>query len=194
MSQTHFVQTYLDDLKSLLDAISHEQIDAIVETLFEAWQQGKRVVMMANGGSSSSVSHITNDLQKNLQLEAGKALRALCLTDNAPVLIAWANDTSWENVFAPQIECWIEPGDVAIGISGSGNSQNVLNGMARANELGAKTVGFAGYGGGKLAGIAQNCLVVHSNNMQRVEDVHMVALHLIFSALMKRACESVGRS
>lgn len=187
MSHSHFVRTYLDDLKTLLDAIAPEQIDAIVEILFEAWKGGRRVVMMANGGSSSSVSHIANDLQKNLQLEAGRALRAICLTDNTPVLIAWANDTSWDNVFAPQVECWVEPGDVVIGISGSGNSQNVLNGLARGNELGATTIGFAGFGGGRLPSVAQRCLVVHSNNMQRVEDVHMVALHLIFSALMERA-------
>lgn len=187
MSDNHFVQTYLDDLKRLLDEIDPKQIDSIVELLFAAWRDGRRVLMMANGGSSSSVSHITNDLQKNLQLEAGKGLRALCLTDNAPVLMAWANDTAWENVFAPQVACWAERGDVVIGVSGSGNSQNVLNGVAQGNELGATTIGFAGFGGGKLASVAQNCLVVHSRNMQRVEDVHMVALHLIFSALLEKA-------
>ena len=187
MSNSELVQGYISDLKSLLDAITPEQIDPLVDILFTAWQNNRRVLFMANGGSSSSVSHIANDLQKNIQLEAGKPLKVLCLTDNTPILMAWANDTEWENVFAPQVTCWAEPGDVVIGASGSGNSRNVLNGIAQANALGATTIGLAGYGGGKLKDIAQHAFVVDSFNMQRVEDVHMVVLHILFCGLLERA-------
>ena len=101
--------------------------------------------------------------------------------------MAWANDTEWDNVFAPQVECWAEPGDVVLGVSGSGNSMNVIRGIETANRLGAITLGLAGFGGGKLSHTAQYCLVVESNSMQRVEDVHMVVLHLLFSAVLEGA-------
>ena len=194
MQQSGLISFYLSDLKQLLDALTPAQIDPLVEILFSAWQEGKRVVMMGNGGSSSSVSHIANDMQKNIQLETGKPLKALCITDNTPILMAWANDTEWENVFAPQIACWVEPGDVVLGISGSGNSKNILNGIEEANARGAITIGLAGYGGGKLAEVAQHSLVVESFNMQRVEDVHMVALHLLFCCLLERAKASVAHT
>lgn len=182
-----FIQSYLSDLTSLLGSIDGTQIERVVEALLIAWRQGRRVLLMGNGGSSSSVSHIVNDLQKNIYLEAGRPLRTLCLSDCTPLMMAWANDTEWENIFAPQVVCWAEPGDVVIGVSGSGNSMNVINGILAANEAGATTFGLAGYSGGKLKDAAQHCIVVACNNMQRIEDVHMVILHIIFSTLLERA-------
>src|SRR5689334_17651491 len=114
MNIHQFVDGYLTDVKSLLDQIDPHEIEQIVETLLRAWRGGQRVLLMGNGGSSSSVSHIVNDLQKNIFLEAGRPLRALCLSDCTPLMMAWANDTHWDNVFAPQVECWAEPGDVVI--------------------------------------------------------------------------------
>ncbi len=185
---THrFIQEYLSGLNALIDGINAAQIEQMVETLLVAWRGGRRVLMMGNGGSSSSVSHIVNDMQKNIHLEAGRPLRALCLSDCTPLMMAWANDTAWDNIFAPQIECWAEPGDVVIGVSGSGNSMNVINGIMAANKAGATTLGLAGYGGGKLKDAAQHCLVVPCDNMQRIEDVHMIVLHVIFSTLLERA-------
>ena len=182
-----FITDYLNDLTTLIDGIDAAQIENMVEALLVAWRGGRRVLMMGNGGSSSSVSHIVNDMQKNIHLEAGRPLRALCLSDCTPLMMAWANDTAWENIFAPQIECWAEPGDVVIGVSGSGNSMNVINGILAANHAGAATFGLAGYGGGKLKDAAHHCLVVPCDNMQRIEDVHMVVLHVVFSTLLERA-------
>lgn len=182
-----FIHRYLFDLTALIDAIDAAQIEQMVDILLDAWRNGRRVLLMGNGGSSSSVSHIVNDLQKNLQLEAGRPLRTLCLSDCTPLMMAWANDTEWANVFAPQVTCWAEPGDVVIGVSGSGNSMNVINGILAANNAGATTLGLAGYAGGKLVSVAQHCLIVSSDNMQRIEDVHMIVLHVIFSTLLERA-------
>src|SRR6476659_4559269 len=148
MNVNSFVTNYLDEVKSLLNSVEPRQVEMAVESLLGAWRQGRRVLLMGNGGSSSSVSHIVNDMQKNIYLEAGKPLRTLCLSDSTPLMMAWANDTGWENIFAPQVECWAEPGDVVIGVSGSGNSMNVINGMEAANRAGAKTFGLAGYRGG----------------------------------------------
>jgi D-sedoheptulose 7-phosphate isomerase len=185
---THtFVQNYLDDLTGLIRAIDTVQIEQMSAALLTAWRDGRRVLLMGNGGSSSSVSHIVNDLQKNIHLEAGRALRTLCLSDCTPLMMAWANDTAWDNIFAPQVECWAEPGDVVIGVSGSGNSMNVINGILAANKAGATTFGMAGFAGGKLKDAAQHCLIVRSDNMQRIEDAHMIILHVVFSTLLERA-------
>ena len=181
-----FVNEYLGDLKTLLDRVDAAKIGRVVDVLLEAWRGGKRVLLMGNGGSSSSVSHIVNDMQKNILLESGRALRAMCLSDCTPLIMAWANDTEWDNIFAPQVECWAEAGDVVIGVSGSGNSMNVINGIDAAHRAGAQTIGLAGFAGGKLIGAAHHCLLVASDNMQRIEDVHMVMLHVIFSALLER--------
>src|SRR4051794_31470404 len=170
MNITQFAETYISDVKALLGQIDAARIEVIVAELLEAWLGGKRVLLMGNGGSSSSASHIVNDMQKNIALESGRPLRALCLSDCTPLMMAWANDTQWENIFAPQVECWAEPGDVVIGVSGSGNSMNVINGIDAAKRAGARTIGLAGYGGGKLKEAAQLCLVVASENMQRIED------------------------
>jgi len=194
MEIQRFAADYLDDVKRLLDRIDSTKVESVVELLLRAWQNGRRVLLMGNGGSSSSVSHIVNDMQKNILLESGRGLRAMCLSDCTPLMMAWANDTAWDNVFAPQVECWAEPGDVVIGVSGSGNSMNVINGIETANGLGAHTVGLAGYDGGKLKAAAQTCLLVESRNMQRIEDVHMILLHIIFSALLEQTkLEKVAR-
>ena len=123
-----YVKAYLDDLIRLLAEVDAHAIEPIVDAIVDAWQNGRHVILMGNGGSSSSASHIVCDFQKNIQMETGKALRAICLTDSTPLLSAWANDTEWDNVFAPQVECWAALGDVVIGVSGSGNSMNVIHG------------------------------------------------------------------
>ena len=189
METSEFVSNYLADVKRLCDAIDPQEVALLVDALLEAWQNGRRVLFMGNGGSSSSVSHIVNDMQKNLALEAGKPLRSLCLTDNTALMMAWANDTQWDNIFAPQVECWVEPRDVVVGVSGSGNSMNIINGLVAANNAGAVTFGMGGMGGGKLKNTAQHCMIVPSDNMQRIEDVHMILLHLAFASLLDRAKE-----
>lgn len=180
------VRRYFEGVQELLRNIDTEQVTRLVDLLEEAWREGHQVILMGNGGSSSTASHIVNDLQKCIQLESGKALRAMCLCDNTALVMAWANDSEYANVFAPQVECWAQPGDVVIGISGSGNSANVVRAMEAANRLGATTYGLAGFKGGKLAEVASGSLVVPSDNMQQIEDVHLVVLHVAFSELRDR--------
>lgn len=181
------ITNYLSEVERLLHSLEPSEIEPVTLALLEAWRNGRRVLFMGNGGSSSSVSHIVNDMQKNLQLETGRPLRSMCLTDCTPLMMAWANDTEWANIFAPQVECWVEPDDVVLGVSGSGNSENVIRGIEAANRMGAKTYGLAGYSGGKLKAVAQHCIVVPSDNMQRIEDVHMILLHILFTTLLEQA-------
>lgn len=181
-----FIESYLTDVKSLIDALSETQIEALADHLHRVWKSGGKVLLMGNGGSSATASHIVNDLQKCISLEADRALRTICLSDCTPLILAWGNDTEFANIYAPQVECWAEPGDLVIAISGSGNSPNILNGVEAGKAKGAFVFGLAGYAGGKLAGMCDECITVRSDNMQRIEDLHMIVLHLAFSLMRTR--------
>src|SRR5579862_2035028 len=177
---------YLAGVEKLLRAVPEAQVARLTDLLEEAWRTGRRVLLMGNGGSAATASHIVNDLQKCLHLECGKPLKTLCLSDCTPLLMAWGNDTEYANVFAPQVDCWAEPGDLVIAISGSGNSANIIRAVETANARGARTYGLAGFAGGRLAQVADECLIVPSDNMQQIEDLHMIVLHLAFSLVRDR--------
>jgi D-sedoheptulose 7-phosphate isomerase len=181
-----YVADYLMGVKDLIDRIPTPKVERLTDLMETAWREGKRVLLMGNGGSAATASHIVNDLQKCLHLESGRPLKTLCLSDNTSLVLAWANDTEYANVFAPQVECWTEPGDLVIGISGSGNSPNVIQAIEAANARGAITFGLAGFRGGRLAQAAKECLIVESDNMQQIEDLHMIVLHVAFSLLRER--------
>jgi D-sedoheptulose 7-phosphate isomerase len=180
------ISNYLAGVQRLIAQVPEERIERLADRLEETWQEGRRVLLMGNGGSSATASHIVNDLQKCIYLDSGKPLRALCLSDNTPLVLAWGNDTEFANIFEPQIECWAEPGDLVIGISGSGNSPNVLRAIEAANRRGARTFGLAGFQGGRLAQTAQECIVIESDSMQQIEDLHMILLHAVFVTLRER--------
>jgi D-sedoheptulose 7-phosphate isomerase len=126
---------------------------------------------------------MASDLNKGSNRPDAPRFRAVALTDNIPAMLAWANDSSYEDVFVEQLKNHVEAGDVVIGISGSGNSENVLKAIDYANGAGAVTIGLSGFDGGKLAKLAKVAYVVPSNCMQQVEDIHLVIEHLISIAL-----------
>jgi len=103
-----------------------------------------------------------------------------------PALTAWANDTDYSRVFAEQLVNFVNPGDVVIAISGSGNSPNILQGVAAAAERHALTIGLTGFQGGRLKDLVDFCIVVPSENMQQVEDLHMILAHVIYTDLRER--------
>lgn len=174
------IRGYLDEVSRLVAALPVERIGSIVERLLQAYDDGKQLLLLGNGGSAATASHLMNDFQKCIYLTGGKPFRALALTDSVSLLTAWANDTAYENVFAEQVRAWAGPGDILIAISGSGNSPNVLQAVRVARECGAWTLGLAGFQGGKLKELVDECLVVPCDNMQQIEDVHMVIGHLLF--------------
>lgn len=188
------VWQYLRDVQQLVGQLDTAAIERLIDLLAGAWRSGKQVVLMGNGGSSATASHIVNDLQKCIQLETGRALKAMCLSDNTPLVLAWANDAGYEQVYARQVECWVGECDVVIGISGSGNSPNVVQAIEAANALKAHTYGLSGCGGGNLARVAKDNLVAPSDNMQHIEDLHMVVLHAVFATLRDRLRSEVPSS
>lgn len=136
------IKRYISEVDAILERLAIENIAQVVELLEEARLKAKRVFIFGNGGSAATASHFAADLSKRA-ISKGKArIKAFTLTDNVALITAWTNDTAYGNIFAEQLENFVEPGDVAIGISGSGNSPNVLNGIKVARTKGATTVGF----------------------------------------------------
>jgi D-sedoheptulose 7-phosphate isomerase len=185
-------EDYLAEFKTVLEHLPLEQAKQAADILYRAYQTDHLVFTFGNGGSAALASHLASDLGKSTHipgpasLRQSKRLRVLALTDNVPLLTAWANDVSYENVFASQMENFLQAGDVALGISGSGNSPNVLRALELARRVGATTVGLAGGGGGKMKDLLDCPIIVPSNHMQHIEDAHLILAHLIFLDLKAR--------
>lgn len=170
---------YLEDLVRSIDKIPLEKIEKIVETLRAAYKQGRHIFIMGNGGSAATASHFVCDLSKGTFVPGKKRFRVVGLTDNVPLMTAWSNDVSYEDIFKAQLENLVDKKDVVIVFTGSGNSPNILKAVKYANSRGAVTVGFTGFNGGKLKALAKVCLIVPSKNMERIEDIHLVLEHLV---------------
>lgn len=153
--------------------------EQIVAELVKARDAGKRVYICGNGGSASTASHMASDLNKGANRKDSPRFRAMALTDNIPAMLAWANDASYDDIFVEQLKNHLEKGDVVIGISGSGNSPNVLKALHYANDVGAVTIGMTGFDGGKMAQLAKICYTVPNSCMQQVEDIHLLIEHMI---------------
>jgi len=177
---------YLAELADLIRAVDPEQVKQITGVVFQAYERGNAIYACGNGGSAATASHWVVDMAKSINYEGRPRYRALALTDNISMITAWANDTAFENIFAEQLRNFVQPGDVLLAISASGQSANVLKAVQLANEAGAITIGLAGYDGGKLKEMARHCLVVPSFNMQHVEDAHLAICHALFVALRDR--------
>jgi len=178
---------YFEELQRVVIGLSHDAINQIADTLVKANESERMVYLFGNGGSASLASHLACDLGKGTAYcNGGKRFRVLALTDNLPTLTAWANDSSYEDVFSEQLRNFVQPHDVAFAISGSGNSKNVLNALEVAREVGATTVGISGFQGGKMKALCEICVVVPSDNMQIIEDVHLAMAHSIFRIVYSR--------
>lgn len=184
------IRDYLTDLGQTLQRLPLEAIERLVDLLHEARLEGRQVFLLGNGGSAATASHFACDLAKNTIQPGLPSFRALSLTDNAALMTAWANDTAYDNLFCGQLGCLLRPGDVVIGISGSGNSPNVLRAMEMAREQGAVTVGLTGFSGGKLKELVDLAITVPSERMEQIEDLHLVVEHAVVTALRARASVS----
>lgn len=182
----HVIERYLEELIATLSELSRADIATAVEMLATACLARRRVYAFGNGGSAATASHMVNDLSKQAAVPGLPPLRAHALNDNMPLVTAWSNDESYAEAFARQLECHVEPGDVVIGISTSGNSANVLRGLEVARAAGARTIGMTGRHGGALAGVVDCCLFVPSLDIGQQEDVHLVMNHAIALALRAR--------
>lgn len=180
------ITAYLDMEKEVLEDIPKEDISNVMNVLEHARLNGKRVFTCGNGGSASTASHYASDFNKGVSLEQDIKYDFECLSDNVPMMMAIANDISYDDIFVLPLKNKLKSGDVVIGISGSGNSENVVRALEYANETGAETIAICGYSGGKIKKLAKYNIHVNVDNMQIVEDVHLILNHLMVYILRKK--------
>jgi D-sedoheptulose 7-phosphate isomerase len=180
-------QAYFKRLAKLIPGLPYADIDAIAAVILQAFAEDHAVFVFGNGGSAASASHAMVDLNKGTIAPGPvRRMKVMALTDNVPLLTAWANDSSYEQVFSEQLKNFVGKGDVAIAISTSGNSPNVLLALKTARACGAIPVGLAGYEGGKMKQLCDLCAVVPCNQVQMIEDMHHAILHSIFTMVRER--------
>ena len=147
------------------------------------------VYLFGNGGSAALASHFACDLGKGATNGAAKRFQVLAFTDNVPMMTAWANDSRYEDIFAEQMINFVRPNDIAFAISGSGKSPNVLNALRVARRAGAFTIGLTGFQGGDMKDLCDLCMIIPSDNMQVIEDLHLSVTHAVFTALRAKICQ-----
>lgn len=178
-----YISDYLELEKKTLDCLDQKQIKAVLDAFMATYRAKGTIYVFGNGGSASTASHMANDFNKGISEYVDLKFRMICLNDNVATLMSIANDISYEEVFRFQLKNKLEKNDLIIGISSSGNSMNVLNAIQYANEQDVMTIGFCGYDGGKLKKMAKTSVHVPINNMQIVEDMHLVLNHLLMNVI-----------
>jgi D-sedoheptulose 7-phosphate isomerase len=186
------VSTHLDRLRDLLSQVPIDRLEAALGLLLDARTAARRVYVMGNGGSASTAAHFVCDLQKTATIPDQAPLRTYSLTDNTALVTAWANDTQYENVFAEQIGALVDPGDVVVAISVSGNSPNVVAGLAAATQRGARTIALVGCDGGAAGQLADVTVHIPSYDYGLVEDVHSALGHAMTAAVRQVVASSIG--
>lgn len=174
-----YVKDYFRKLKEGLDQIDLESLGEIIEILLQARERGKQIFIFGNGGSAATASHFANDLNKLASTGKAKKFKAIALTDNVPLMTAWGNDAEYAEIFAQQLDNLLNEGDIVIGISGSGNSENVIRALELACRKGAITIGLLGFDGGRMKEIVDHYIWFKEAHYGRVEDAHLILEHLI---------------
>jgi len=177
---------YIESMQDRLNALDSQSIDTLASWLFNIWRNDRLVVTLGNGGSAFTASHLVTDLVKTAAVDGRRRLRAISLADNMGLVTAVGNDLDYEEVFAYQLESFARRDDLAIAISASGNSPNVIKAARWANAHGVQVVALTGFDGGKLATMADLSIHVPSNNYGIIEDLHLAIGHMISQSLRCR--------
>ena len=179
MDREAFSRQHIENLCAVLQNLPFDNWDRVLQCLEIALTEQRMVLIVGNGGSAATASHMANDLMLGVTQKGGKGFRAISLTDNVPVITATANDTDYCNIFSAQLRALGRSGDVLIAVSGSGNSSNVIEAVKVARESGMTIIGFLGMGGGELGKLVDEAVVVPSDDYGLIEDAHMVLDHLM---------------
>jgi D-sedoheptulose 7-phosphate isomerase len=199
MNNKQYIQKYLKETREITRLISVEPIDKAVELLFNAWKNGNHVYTCGNGGSASTATHFACDLVKTTAVAGKRGLKAECLNDNVPLVLALINDDGFDNLFSEQLKTKAQEGDILICISvhgGSGRdkaglwSQNLLRAMSYMQEIGGKSIGLSGFNGGAMKEIADVSIIVPADSTPHVESFHLVIEHLVCSCLREKIMTS----
>lgn len=183
MNQKENIRRYLDEEIKVLKAISVDDLNSLMEEIEKAREKGATIYICGNGGSAATASHYCCDFNKGVSGSSDKNTNFVCLSDNIATITAIANDISYDEIFSYQLKSRMKKNDVLFVISGSGNSKNIVKAMEVAKEKGNKILGLCGYNGGKVKEMSDVCVHVNIDNMQIVEDVHMIVDHCLMFIL-----------
>lgn len=184
------LDSYINLLKDTLDQLDKEEVEKAVAAFIRVYEEQGTIYIFGNGGSGASASHATGDFLKGASYGLDKRFKVICLNDNIPALMAIANDISWDAIFEEQLKNFLQPQDLVIGISGSGNSLNVVNAMTYAKERKVQTIAFCGFTGGKIKEMADVNIHSKAMDMEIAEDVHMIVFNIIKKEMMNRLHQS----
>ncbi len=187
------LKAYASSMRQVAEKLPWDAIAKTVEVLWRCCQNGKKILTMGNGGHSNTAAHMINDLAKHtVSGDDKKAVvaenlrfRTLCLNDSVSFVTGIGNDMGYDRIFSEQVANWVEAGDVVIGISGSGNSKNILLAFEEAKKRGATTICFSGFEGGKARDVADINIIVPCKKMVQVEDFHLMINHMIADELKR---------
>ena len=185
---TNAIREYLKLEKETIDKLDVDAINAAMNLIMDAYEGRHTIYIFGNGGSSATASHYQNDFNKGISEYIENKFRFQCLNDNMATVMAIANDIGFEEVFRFQLRGRLEPGDIVIAISGSGNSKHIINAVEYAKEQGHKVIGMTGFEGGRLKELSDVSLHVDVMSMQITEDVHMIFDHMIMGIFYKTLC------
>ena len=201
MTNTPYIEEFLAGIEEIARKISRPAIDRAIDILYDAWQAGRTVFVVGNGGSASTASHFAADLNKMTAIPGRPRLRAMSLVDSIPLMSALTNDEGWEHVYTEQLETFYRPGDVLVAISVHGGhgrdragawSQNLMRAIDHVKSRGGSTIGLAGFDGGAMAETCDVCVVVPYDTTPHVEGFHVVLHHLLAFCLAERIAGPAG--
>lgn len=181
--QKNLIKSYFDREIETIKKLDINAINEAVNAIWSAYEREATIYIFGNGGSAATASHFVCDFNKGISENKDKKFNLICLSDNIPTMTAIANDVSYDEVFRYQLLNKLKPTDLVIGISGSGNSKNVINAVEYAKEIGTPIIGITGYNGGKLKMLADYHMDANIDDMQISEDIHMIFDHMMYFVL-----------
>jgi D-sedoheptulose 7-phosphate isomerase len=185
MNYINDLQIYLDREIKVIQSLRLGEINIVMNLLENARLNHKRIFICGNGGSAATASHYAGDFNKGVSENLDIKYDFECLCDNVPAMMAVANDISYEEIFRYTLRNKMRRGDILIGVSGSGNSMNIVNAIEYAKSIGGLTIAIVGYDGGKMKELADYSIHIEINDMQISEDIHMILDHVMMSVLCK---------
>jgi len=186
--------SYIAEMARVVGLIDSNAVEQFAQVIFNAWRDDRHVFIFGNGGSAYTSSHFVTDLVKTASVEGKKRLHAISLLDNVGLTTAIGNDMAYEDIFRFTLESYAAKGDIAIGISCSGNSPNLLRACEWARESGLTVIALTGFSGGKVKNLANLHINVPSENYGVIEDLHLSIAHIVAQGLKARIDGSRGEA
>jgi D-sedoheptulose 7-phosphate isomerase len=178
--------TYFDKVAETLKKLDQSILDNLVKVILDCRDRGNTIYIFGNGGSAATASHVAGDFLKGISYQLEKRFKVICLSDNIPGTSAISNDLTYDEVFIEPLKSYLNKNDVVIGISGSGNSVNVIKALQYAGTSGAITIAMVGFKGGKMKDIADLVVHVPVDDMEVAEDIHLIIFHAIKQNIIRQ--------